>query len=507
MAMMLTPTPPVDSDNPADLDIAPLVFDNRTDFDALHFAAIDQYNQVFHVLVARTGYSLGACNALGEAQLVALDEPSQLNVEDLYYEDNLACSVREESDLAPYKPYCDVIVNGAGYAPQGKAVRDFKVRLHVQRPDKRAALPVRPDQLNPFQSITHAQSAQWKEQLASAENTRIAGEVLVDKTISVTGERELRKHVWPLPWFFTLLAWCTLGLIRLNPWRLTWAKEFTSMPLRYEFAQGGQCRVEQGTKAARRIVKKHRLTPEQIAQHPDKDAPPIAHDACETNPVGRGFARQWYLKATRTRKLPAPRIEHPQTPFTARQFWRTARGGALLEPAGLGIIGRAHLPRRKLVGKIEEKKVWADNEFPRLPKEFSHRYWNCAPADQQCDHLVGQERVNLINLCAADAPFARADASGNSVLRFVLPLQSLYVLATTQTGKVSVSTMVIDTVVIDLDAAQVHLVWRICLPADGNLVEAQLHHATQQVQLERIALLQTPPAKETVLNRPAQVTS
>jgi hypothetical protein len=497
MATTLTPTPPLDADNPADLDIPPLGFDNRTDFDALHFDAIDQHNQVFHVLVAKTGYSLGTCNALGEAQLVALDEPAQLNVEDLYYEDNLACSVREESDLAPYKPNCDVIVNGAAYAPQGKAVREFKVRLHVQRPATRAALPERPEQLNPFQNISHAQSAQWKEQLASAESTRIAGEVLIDKTISITGERELRKYIWPIPWLLTLLAWCTLGLIRLNPWRLTGAKKFTSMPLRYEFAQGGQCRVEQGTKEAQRIAKKHHLTPEQIAQHPDKDAPPLAHDACETNPVGRGFARQWYLKATRIRKLPAPRTEYASAPVTTGQFWRTARGGALPQPAGLGIIGRAYLPRRLLVGKIEEKAQWGENEFPRLPKEFSHQYWNSAPVDQQCAHLAGQERITLINLSAPNAPYARADASGNSIVRFALPLQSLYVLAATQQGKVSVKNMVIDTVVIDLDAAQVHLVWRICLPADGNLTEAQLQHATQEAQLQRIALLQAPPATET----------
>lgn len=506
MATMLTPTPPVDADNPADLDIPPLVFNNLTDFDALHFDAIDQHNQAFHVLVARTGYDISACNALGEAQLFLLDEPAQLNVEDMYYEDDLGCSVREESDLAPYKPFCDVVVNGQAYAPQGKAVREFKVRLHVQRPATRAALPDRPEQLNPFQSISHVQSVQWREALASAENTRIAGEVLVDKTITITGERELRQYMWPLPWLLTLLTWCTLGLVKFNPWRLTRAKKFTTMPLRYEFAQGGQCRVEQATKAAKRIAKKHRLTPAQIDQHPDKDAPPVAHDACETNPVGRGFARQWYLKATRTRKLPAPRTEYASTPVTASQFWRAARGGALPQPAGLGIIGRAYLPRRLLVGKIVEKKVWGEDEFPRLPKEFSHQYWNSAPVDQQCGHLQGQERINLINLCAPDAPYARADANGNSVVRFTLPLQSLYVLAATQDGKVSVHSMAIDTVVIDLDAAQVHLVWRIYLPADGHLLQAQLLHATQEAQLQRIAQLQNPPAKEPVAHQREPVT-
>jgi hypothetical protein len=47
--------------------------------------------------------------------------------------------------------------------------------------------------------------------------------------------------------------------------------------------------------------------------------------------------------------------------------------------------------------------------------------------------------------------------------------------------------------VVDLDAAQVHLTWRICLPADASVLEARLMHATQEAQLQRIAQLQTPP--------------
>ena len=501
MATTLTPTRPADADNPVNLEIPALIFDNRTDFDALHFDTIDQHTQAFHVLVARTGYSVGACNTLGEAQLFALDEPAQLNVEDLYYEEDLACSVREESDLSPYKPFCDVIVNGQAHVPQGKTRRDIKIRLHVQRPATRAALPAKPQPLNPFQKVSHTESVQWQKQLERAESTFVVGEVLIDKTITVTGEREMRKYIWPIPWLYALLKWFTFGLIRLNPWRLTRAKEFASMPIRYEYAQGGQCRIEPNTAPASRVARKNRLTPEQIEQHPDKDAPPIAHDACETNPVGRGFVRQWYLKATRKKKLPAPRIEYTSAPVTASQFWRAAHGRALPQPAGLGIIGRAYLPRRLLVGQIEEKKVWGDNEFPRLPKAFSHQYWNSAPVDQQCSHLSGQECITLINLCASNAPFARADALGNTVVRFNLPLQSLYVLAATHNSKVSVHSMVIDTVLIDLDAAQVHLVWRICLPADGTLLEAQLWHADQEAQIQRIAMLKIPAVEEDIAQR------
>jgi hypothetical protein len=493
MEMTLTPTQPPELVSLLDIEISSLVFDNRTDFDALQFVTIDQHDQPFHVIVAKMGYSLAACNAQGDAQLVALDEPAKLNVEDLYYQDNLQGSVREESDLAPYKPLCDIIVNGQAYAPHGKAVRDFEVRLHVQRPDESAPLPERPQSLNPYQSLGMAQAQQWKSQRTVAQNTRIAGEVLVDKTLRITGERQLRKKFWFIRWFQTLLSWCTLGWYRPSTWRLTRAKAFTQLPLRYEHALGGQCRIEQGDKAADRVAKKHRLTPDEAAQHPNQDAPPIAHDACETNPVGSGFARRWYLQATRLKRLAAPRIEWPSSPFTAQQFWRSAQGGALPEPAGLGIIGRAYLPRRNLIGTIEVKRQYAQDEFPRLPKEFSYQYWNSAPVDQQCTHLEGKERISLLNLCPPEASYAALDASGNTLLRFSLPRQTLYLLAAMQDGKIGVEKLAIDTVVVDLDAAQVHLTWRICLPADASVLEARLMHATQEAQLQRIAQLQTPP--------------
>jgi hypothetical protein len=145
-----------------------------------------------------------------------------------------------------------------------------------------------------------------------------------------------------------------------------------------------------------------------------------------------------------------------------------------------------------LIGKIEVKQQWREDEIPRLPKSFDYRYWNSAPVDQQCPYLEGMERISLVNLCATGAPYAGADAQGNTLLSFVLPRQSLFALAADPSGAVSVHSLVIDTVVIDTDGGQVHLVWRICLPADGTVTQARLMHADGEEQLQRIKALQRP---------------
>jgi hypothetical protein len=494
MATMSIPTQHPDKGDMGSHAIPSLLFDNRTDYDALHFDTLDQYGTAFHVIVAKIGYRLGPCGAEGEAQLIPLEEPAQLAVEDSYYDDALAMSVRQESDLAPYKPRCDVIVNGHAHAPGGDATRSFDVHLCLQRPDEAAPLPERPLALNPLQSLSPTVFQEWQAQLAVARNTRIAGVKLIDKTLSVTGERYLQKQMWPIRWCQAVVGVCTLGLIKFSPWYLTRPQPFVHLPLRYEFAAGGECRIEAADRAASRVAKKYRLTSEQLIDHPNKEAPPIAHDACMTNPAGRGFARRWYLDATRCNRLPAPRIEYKSAPFSASQFWRSATGDALDEPAGLGFTGRAWQPRRKLVGTIQSRSDWHQNDVPMLPEDFDFGYWNGAPMDQQCLHPTGGERFILINMCAPDAAFAHADAQGNTVVRFTLPHQSLFLLGAHRDGQVAVHSLAIDTVVIDADAGRVELVWRTCLQADGDMLEARLHHACNEAQLQRLRTLETTDA-------------
>lgn len=488
---------------PTTLPVIPgLRFDNRTDVDALHFDTLDQNGVAFHVIVAKTAYALGPCGADGQAVLTALEEPRKLQLQDGYHEDDIDRSVRIESDLAPYKPLCDVVVLGAAHPPGTGDIRRFQVRLQVQAADRPMPLPDKPYPLNPLQPLSPRVFQEWQEQTAIARATRLPGEVLIDKTLMVTGERTLRRHVWPLRLLHAAIAVATLGLVRPNPYRLTRPAAAKAVPLRYEYAQGGQCRIEAADAAARRVPKRYRLSAERQQQYPPPAQPPVAHDSSQHNPVGCGYARPWFLRAARPETMPAPRIEYPHAAFSARRFWRCARGKAELAPAGFGFLGRGWLPRRDLVGTFQAKAHWNRDEVPQLPKDFDFRYWNGAPVDQQCRHLDGGERFTLTNLCPPSAPYARVGEEGDTLLSFVLPHQSLFLLAADDNGAVAATPLSIDTVVIDLDAGVVELVWRYCLLADGSFEDARLLHATTDDQLTRLREWNSPPPEATVPANP-----
>ena len=405
-------------------NIPNLVFDNRTAYAASQFDTVDQFGEAFHVVVARMAYTLGPCGADGMASLLPRAVRAPLLTEDRHLDGDTQAGTVQESDFAPYKPRCDVIVNGAAHAPLGLAMEKFAVNLRVAA----------------------------------------AGKTVIDKTLTVCGERVFRKKAVIKRLVQGCARVATLGLLRPNPWHLGAPKKFVQLPLHYAFACGGQCRLD--TKDGKQ------------------------HESCDTNPLGRGFARHWYLDAQQLATVPAPRIFYPKQPCTADQFWQGAAGNDLPPPAGLAPIGRGWLPRRALAGGIEEKAQWDQDEVPMLPEDFDFAYWNCAPADQQCAHLAGQEQIALTNLCRHDHPSARADRIGNTVLRLTLPEQALFLLLADLDDKLLVLRLKIDTVLIDTDANTVELVWRVIVPADAGQVAARLMHVTQPEQIARLALLE-----------------
>lgn len=401
-----------------------LVFDNRTALAASQFDMVDQFGEGFHVVVARMAYTLGPCGADGMASLLPRPVLAPLLTEDRHLDGDTQAGTVQESDFSPYKPRCDVIVNGAAHAPLGLAMEKFAVNLRVVA----------------------------------------AGKTVIDKTLTMCGERVFRKKAVIKRLAQGCARAATLGLLRPNPWHLSTPEKFVQLPLHYAFACGGQCRLD--TKDGKQ------------------------HESCDTNPLGRGFARHWYLDAQQLAAVPAPRIFYPKQPCTAEQFWQGAAGKDLPPPAGLAPIGRGWLPRRALAGSIEEKAQWDQDEVPMLPEDFDFAYWNCAPADQQCAHLAGQEQIALTNLCRHDHPSARADRIGNTVLHFTLPEQALFLLLADLDDKLLVLRLAIDTVLIDTDANTVELVWRVIVPADAGQVAARLMHVTQPEQIARLALLE-----------------
>jgi hypothetical protein len=416
---------------------------NQTAFPSQAFEAIDQHGETFHVFVLRQTYDLTPHG------LVAGDEQEALCDRDIFFGAVNASGVRQESDFCPYKPRCDIIVNAAAHAPSGTPVIRFEVGLDVRRP--------------PAFSTTPPES----------------GECLIHKTLFVTGERRFRERSSPLRLMANAATSLTFGIRRFPTWRVTAPQPFSTLPLRYEFSFGGENRIDAGTlskRGAKRIEKAFLLTPAQRTAHPDADetgnGAPLAHSAYDGNPLGCGFVQAWYLKAMRCKTVAAPRIEYGDDAITARRFCAALDGGSMPPPAGFGIVGRTWLPRVTLVGETAPA-----NEHTTLPRDFDHGYWNAAPADQQCEHLRGDEQFTLLNLCPANHPAASRDAAGRTVLRFVLPEVAPELALSDTSGAFGAKAMALDTVIIDTQTDRVVLVWRAAIPAAARLARVHLRRA------------------------------
>lgn len=409
-------------------------FHNLTPFPALAFEGIDQYDQEFHVIVMRATFDITS-----DLNLMPADEQAPLVVADQYFGEMNKGSVRQESDLAHYKPNCDVIINAAAYAPGGKPASSFNVGISISERSE---------------------------------------QIILEKTLTVTGPRhwyENDKH-----------------------WQLGEPEPISSLPLRYEYAYGGECRVEKDDPAAEKLNSEYLLTQEQRAEHPaGPDQAPAAHTACETNPIGMGFTEPWYLEATRpetlplpqshkrpipergfierlidrmlfmpplpqysgeasptaeSRKIPAPQIESPQDPIT--EFGRD------YAPQGFGVITKAWLPRRKFGGTADEEFAQSDRW---LPDDFDFAFWNGAHPDLQVPWLSGGERVELINLLPPETEGATTDNDGNNLFAFALPEEKPYLFIRLAGQGIVPCDLKIDTLLIDTECRKVALVYRTVL--------------------------------------------
>lgn len=476
-------------------------FVNHTPFPALAFEGIDQHDQAFHVVVLRQTLTWDA-----QGKLTYADEQGPLCEEDRYFGEINRSAVRQESDLCQYKPRCDVIVNATAHAPGGKAVRRFEVRLQVKRPDMPVPLPSEPQGLNPYMPVDFEERRAWQAAVADAKTRRLPGQALIDKTLVVTGERHFVKRVWPFRLFATLTRWGSLGIFRPNTWRLTTPRPVGTVPLNNELAFGGQCRINVGDKAARKVASKYRLTPEAQASHPDVDGPAelraIAHEAFAANPVGRGYTRHWHTKASGLKRLPAPQIENPRHPIRVSDFnqamqgkFEKGAGNHLL--AGLGIRPKGHPERARLLGTIDDAFIKGD---AWLPEDFDFAIWNAAWPDQQVDELQGDEVIELTNLCAPEAAGTQKDAQGNTLLR--LKLQSLHptLVARMESGVIFLHAMRIDTLMIEPESKEITIVWRAVLAKDDPFrkLELQLFGEAERAFMQCVAEMAAKMTKQLV---------
>jgi hypothetical protein len=188
-------------------------------------------------------------------------------------------------------------------------------------------------------------------------------------------------------------------------------------------------------------------TPEPFATMPivyERAFGGIIEDAAEPrNLVGVGF------RGARPRDMSVrtelPNVERP----SARMKSKSDKP----EPAGLGAIGRAWVPRLQFAGTFDEQ--WKAQQWPLLPHDFDARFYQCAPADQQSRQLRGGEIVRLINL------------TPEGEWRFRLPQVNVRMLSLYDNRRVE-SELRLDTVLIEPDARTVTLTSRASISIRRN---------------------------------------
>jgi hypothetical protein len=174
---------------------------------------------------------------------------------------------------------------------------------------------------------------------------------------------------------------------------------------------------------------------------------PNRHEAFLPNLIGRGFYPQ--SSAEQINGRPLPNTEEPGNPVNNPKGRYT--------PMGFGPIGRAWQPRPRYAGTYDQN--WIDNVFPFLPADFDERYYQCAPLDQQMDHLRGGEEVVLINL------------TPQRETTFRLPTLEVPVTFYYKNYEEKETNAVCDTLILEPDLGRFTMLCRTSIPLRRNMFE------------------------------------
>lgn len=438
-------------------------FRNLTPFPAIAFDALDQRDVRFHTVAIRLTFTLQPDGTLAFAE-----EQTPLITSDVHYGEPNQSSSRQESDFVPYKPCTDVIINAHAHAPMGKVLEQFYTGIEIQSASITPDFPSRPHGLNQFDAPSAAQLASWAKQCDAARLMARAHAVILSKNLLVSGPREWRRRS-------TLLR--VLSAFALPKWRLSRATPIAALPLRYEYAYGGENKVLSNAPHARRVPRQNRLSTSPSVPKAPPATVAIAHSVHVGNPIGIGWIDAWFAKAARCKRVSAPQIIHPAEQLTPPGTLN------ILQPAGFGIVSRAWQPRLAMAGTYDQ--AWLEKRHPYLPADFNFRYWNGAPEDQQVrSFLTGDETVTLFNMCPHTTPGARRDANDNTCLSFHLPGHLPFVLVRYEDGQIAELPAHLDTLLIEAVpvkpalplAIQVIGVWRatIAVTPAVRILEARM---------------------------------
>lgn len=323
--------------------------------------------RIYNVLVVKRTYEVGPSGELRPRQ-----EQELLFFADEAYEEINQSSLLYPSDIIPYKPVSDIIIAANTYAPEGKPTKTWECGLAIK------------------------------------------GEQRLEQRLKIHGPR-----YWEPKWRFEVPEAASPKRRGFLKWQLSDPEPVNSVPLRYEYAWGGQQRrlFEDGS--------------EDIL-------------VCEENPLGTGWIEPELTD--HTKPVSAPQLEQVDVPITNYD--------KAYVPACLGPIMPAWLPRRHLGGTFDQN--WIDTKRPSWPEDYSFAYHNAAPkAMQWPGFLRGDEIIQFNNMVAGSSEY--------TMKFFGTGLLACY-------GGIE-QQMALDTLLLDIRSTKkedwtISLTWRLVLPAD-----------------------------------------
>ncbi|MGV1804224.1 DUF2169 family type VI secretion system accessory protein [Agrobacterium vitis] len=377
---------------------------NLTPFPNFRYYSRDNKDREFGIVIVKATYELDAAGHLVEAE-----EQAPMMFTDKCHGAVNVTALWHPSDLVPNKPATDLIVNATAHAPGAKPISDWLCGITI----------------------------------------RNGGAELLSKQLRVTGPRQ-----WQPVWKRRLnereaSEWQQHRKL-FDRWELSEPSPTTAVPLRYEYAFGGE--VQKGL---------------------DDDGAPI-FDTDHHNPLGRGKINQDWTD--HTQPVVAPQIEAPNDPI--REPYKSYR------PQSFGPIPPAWLPRRPLGGTYDEH--WQESVWPAWPADYSFAYHNSAHPDLVIKpYLRGNEQIILTGLTHSTETYAIDLPGEQAIVDFVR-----------EDGTIEREKMHLDTVFLDIASAKqrdwrVYLSWRVNFEPD--LFEQAIIHRRK---LSRASIDQQMEAKE-----------
>ncbi len=434
-------------------------FTNTTTHPALAFEGVDQLKQDFHIVVMRQTYTWNE-----QGLLILADEQDPLQVQDqLADPNNLMSGIIEESDLAHYKPKCDVIVKGYAYAPKHLLNADsFSASLKLQTPNF-SILP------EPIAATKYAFVAQKTTKTTKQSN--VAGQVLMNKTLTILSPRHLtNESITGLHYKLTIEP--MTSRVSLNP-----SSSF-----------GGYSLIEDNHKALR-YINEEELIPkdarEAIKLNPHHGT--IAYlEQDNFNPAGTGYCSPVYYKNVQPARIKLSQIHNPDLLISESLVNQVATDKLAQDKhnrlvAGFGVRNKSHPERSKLVGTVDQAFIDSKAAFPQ---GFDFAMWNCAYPDQQTEFLTGNEWLTLTNLCKPDTTATTITRSGDTELKLYLPEHLPYLELESSLAHIMNTElpMKLDTVIISPDEQKVNLVWRSMIISDYQPKKTVLKMLDKQTQ-------------------------